>query len=85
MIRPMATKQVKRTPPETPEAIRVAAGLTPEQVAAHPDGVAPATLAKVEGGQPGVTTRTLRRLADIYGCSVSRLGAAYFARMQGAA
>lgn len=63
----------------TPQALRERAGLTPEQIDARLDGVNPQTLEKVEKGVEGVSTRTLRKLAAIYGVEIDVMAAAYFA------
>lgn len=87
----MATKQARK--PVTPAELRERAGLTFEQVVTNPAAVVEKTLTRLEGGKPGITPRTLARLATIYdqaarargraGVTLSELSAAYMALLDG--
>lgn len=80
------TKQVEAAP-ETPEAIRIAAGYATREEVVATRIVSKATLDRIEDGEAGVNTGTLDDLDAFYERSLGTMAAGYYAlrRAKGAA
>lgn len=63
--------------------MREAAGFASvEAVAEHPDGVDARTMEKAEAGKPGLTVRTLGKIAKLVRRPLPEVASAYFAALQ---